>query len=129
MAPAQFVRRKAAGAYLKEKYGFGSEKTLAKLACLGGGPAFRKAGPAVIYEPKHLDEWALAQIGELQRSTSDTEAAWSDAERPLSGAKTSALDEINEAQSPPPFHPSERRRGRHVRDVTEHLAKRGNAAA
>ena len=34
---SQFLRRKDAGAYLKAKYGFGSEKTLAKLACIGGG--------------------------------------------------------------------------------------------
>jgi hypothetical protein len=74
MHPAHFLRRKAAGKYLKEKYGFGSEKTLAKLACLGGGPEFRKAGDAVLYEPPKLDEWALAKIGAPQRSTSDRAA-------------------------------------------------------
>lgn len=124
MPLVQFLRRKAAGAYLKEKYGFGSEKTLAKLACLGGGPTFRKAGPAVIYEPKHLDEWALAQIGELKRSTSDGVA-----ERPPSSAKTLGLDEISEAQSPSRLHPSERRRGRRVRDLLAHLANDGEVAA
>jgi hypothetical protein len=75
MQTPQFLRRKAAGTYLKQKFGFGSEKTLAKLACLGGGPAFRKAGAAVLYTPDELDTWALAQIGKLQRSTSDAEAA------------------------------------------------------
>ena len=48
MPPAQFLRRRAAGEYLKQKYGFGSEKTLAKLACLGGGPEFRKAANAAL---------------------------------------------------------------------------------
>ena len=43
MHHAQYLRRRQAGEYLKGKYGFGSEKTLAKLACLGGGPDFRKA--------------------------------------------------------------------------------------
>jgi hypothetical protein len=72
---AQFFRRKAAGGYLREKYGFGSERTLAKLACIGGGPEFRKAGSMVLYEPAKLDEWALARVGKPQRSTSDAASA------------------------------------------------------
>jgi hypothetical protein len=71
MHPAQYLRRKQAGEYLKAKFGFGSEKTLAKLACIGGGPEFRKAGAAAIYEPPKLDEWALSKIGEPRRSTSN----------------------------------------------------------
>jgi hypothetical protein len=34
---SSFMRRSAAANYLKGRYGHGSEKTLAKLACLGGG--------------------------------------------------------------------------------------------
>lgn len=75
MQQAQFLRRKAAAEYLKGKYGFGSERSLAKLACLGGGPEFRKAGSIVLYEPAKLDEYALSKIGQSQRSTSDTECA------------------------------------------------------
>jgi hypothetical protein len=71
MHPAQYLRRKQAGEYLKSRYGFGSEKTLAKLASVGGGPEFRKAGVAAVYEPAKLDEWALAKIGAPQNSTSD----------------------------------------------------------
>ncbi len=71
MPSAQFLRRKAAGEYLKSKYGFGSAKTLAKLATLGGGPEFHKAGPAALYAPQALDEWALAKIGGARRSTSE----------------------------------------------------------
>ena len=63
MPSAQYLRRKQAGEYLKSKFGFGSEKTLAKLACVGGGPEFRKAGIAALYEPAKLDEWALGKIG------------------------------------------------------------------
>lgn len=74
MQTTQFLRRKNAAEYLKEKYGFGSERTLAKLACLGGGPAFRKAGSIVLYEQEKLDEWALAHIGPSQLSTSDVVA-------------------------------------------------------
>jgi hypothetical protein len=75
MHPAQYLRRKQAGIYLKEKFGFGSEKTLAKLASVGGGPIFRKAGTAALYEEEHLDAWAHSKIGPEQVSTSDTRAA------------------------------------------------------
>jgi hypothetical protein len=34
----KFLRRKQAREYLQAKYGFGAEKTLAKLAVTGGGP-------------------------------------------------------------------------------------------
>ncbi|WP_292530593.1 hypothetical protein [Methylocystis sp.] len=75
MQTPQFLRRKAAGEYLKSKYGFGSERTLAKLACLGGGPLFRKAANAAIYAPEDLDAWAVAKIGAPQKSTSDAAEA------------------------------------------------------
>lgn len=65
----QFFRRREAGEYLRSKFGFGSGSLLAKLACEGTGPAFRKVGTAVIYEPEELDRWALAKIGEPQTST------------------------------------------------------------
>jgi hypothetical protein len=75
METNQYLRRKAAADYLKAKYGFGSEKTLAKLACIGGGPEFRKAGPAAIYEPQKLDEWAQSRISAPLASTSDLTVA------------------------------------------------------
>jgi hypothetical protein len=71
MHPAQFLRRKEAGEYLKNKYGFGSRQTLAKLAVIGGGPAYQKAGAAVLYTYESLDAWAAAKIGRIQTSTSD----------------------------------------------------------
>ena len=69
-----FLRRRDAGRYLREKFGFCSEKSLAKMATMGGGPAFRKAGPAVLYELDELDRWALAKIGAPQSSTSSRAA-------------------------------------------------------
>lgn len=70
----QFLRRKDAGLYLKDRFGFGSEKSLAKLACVGGGPEFRKAGSAVLYEPAKLDEWAVSKVGSPRYSTSEAVA-------------------------------------------------------
>ncbi len=70
ISPA-FRRRKDAGAYLKKTYGFGAARTLAKLACVGGGPVFRKAGAVVLYETSELDRWALSKISAPRLSTSD----------------------------------------------------------
>ena len=73
--PAAFLRRSEAGQYLKAKYGFCSERSLAKLACLGGGPAYRKLGQrTVLYAPADLDDWAEGLMSRPVRSTSDAEA-------------------------------------------------------
>jgi hypothetical protein len=71
---SQFLRRKDAGVYLKTRYGFSSERALAKLATVGGGPPFHHAGTngrIVVYEISELDSWALAQIGDAKRSTAE----------------------------------------------------------
>lgn len=69
-----FLRRPEAAEYVRSKYGFGSKKSLDKLATTGGGPEFRKAGHLVVYEPAKLDEWALSKISEPKHSTSDRDA-------------------------------------------------------
>ena len=68
-----FLRRSDAAAYITERYG--SRQWLAKLAVIGGGPLFRKAGRYPIYEPSELDRWAEARIGPPQRSTSEVDPA------------------------------------------------------
>jgi hypothetical protein len=75
MQPEQYLRRFAAGEYLQKTYGFCSAKSLAKLATIGGGPRFHKAGIAVLYTKADLDDWARAKIGRPQRSTSDAPEA------------------------------------------------------
>jgi hypothetical protein len=68
----RFLRRADAAAYVTDRYGFPcSRQWLAKLAVVGGGPVFRKAGRYPIYQPADLDRWAQARIGPAQRSTSD----------------------------------------------------------
>ena len=67
----RFMRRRLAGQYLKANYGFGSPNWLGKLATVGGGPKFHKAGAAALYKKSDLDEWALGRIGRAQSSTSD----------------------------------------------------------
>ena len=71
MTQPKFLRRKDAANYLREKYNYGSEKMLAKEACVGGGPRFRKIGRFPIYTLEDLDEYALGKMSGLVRSTSE----------------------------------------------------------
>ena len=72
----RYLRRTDAAAYVADRYGFPcSRQWLAKLAVVGGGPVFRKAGRYPIYHPADLDRWAQARIGPSQRSTSDAVGA------------------------------------------------------
>jgi hypothetical protein len=72
MSTPAFLRRKAAANYLKEHWGLPcSEKTLAKLACVGGGPAYRRFGRIPLYAAADLDEFAQIRLGRPVRSTSE----------------------------------------------------------
>ena len=47
-----------------------SPKTLAKYACVGGGPKFRKSGTTrVIYKIEDLDEWIERRLSKTFSST------------------------------------------------------------
>ena len=64
------LRRAAASAYLREKWGVDrATGTLAKLAVVGGGPPFRKAGRIPLYAPTDLDAWASELLGEVVTTT------------------------------------------------------------
>jgi hypothetical protein len=68
---ARYFRRAAAAHYVRETWGMPcSSKWLAKLAVVGGGPIYRKAGRFPLYTPEDLDSWAEGRIGEPRRSTS-----------------------------------------------------------
>jgi hypothetical protein len=66
----RFLRRKDAATYLKNKYGHGSPRTLAKLACLGGGPEMVYVGRNPYYTEQDLDAWALSKMSAPVRTTS-----------------------------------------------------------
>jgi hypothetical protein len=59
------MRRATASTYLLEVHGISRKpQTLAKLAVVGGGPPFRKAGErCTLYDRAALDEWAIALLG------------------------------------------------------------------
>jgi hypothetical protein len=66
------MRRADAARYIRENHGIPcSQATLAKYACIGAGPAFRKAGKFPIYSRDDLDRWANQRLGKLVRSTSE----------------------------------------------------------
>jgi hypothetical protein len=70
--PAQLLRRRQAGEYLQQRYGFGAPATLSKIACVSSdGPPFRKCGRIVLYDPADLDMWASRKLSALMRSTSE----------------------------------------------------------
>ena len=58
----KYLRRIDAAVYLKDKYGFGSRRTLDKLASVGGGPVYIKIGGCAVYDPADLDAWVRSRM-------------------------------------------------------------------
>ena len=67
---SEYLRREAAAKYLQEQYGSITRATLAKLACIGGGPLFRKFGRYPLYLRADLDSWAQMRLSPPVTSTS-----------------------------------------------------------
>jgi hypothetical protein len=71
-SPIPNMRRAEAARYIRETHGIPcAPATLAKYACIGGGPAFRKAGKFPIYARDDLDAWAESRLSKPVRSTSE----------------------------------------------------------
>jgi len=71
-APRRMLRRSEAARYVENRWGYPlSPRTLAKLACVGGGPTFRRATRFPLYEVKDLDAWVRAKLTRPVRSTSE----------------------------------------------------------
>jgi hypothetical protein len=68
----KYLRRKAAAQYLREHWGLPcSPNTLAKLAVVGGGPTYRRAGRIPLYSVENLDRYVEQKLGKELRTTSD----------------------------------------------------------
>jgi hypothetical protein len=66
------MRRADAARYIRETYGIPcATSTLAKYACIGSGPAFRKAQKFPVYSRDDIDAWAKQRLGKLVHSTSE----------------------------------------------------------
>jgi hypothetical protein len=69
---SRLLRRRDAAAYVRDRWAFPcSPAWLAKLACVGGGPWFRRAGRFPLYATDDLDAWARARISQPVLSTSE----------------------------------------------------------
>ena len=96
-----YMRRHDAANYLQEKWGKScATSTLAKLAVVGGGPPYRKAGRTPLYAPEDLDLWAVSRIGRPQRSTADVEAPNTPPGRPHEPAPSGSTTIRAEIPSP-----------------------------
>jgi len=62
MNDQEYMRRRAAAEYLQKRYGAYTNETLAKLACVGGGPRYRKMGAFPLYTRSDLDAWAESRM-------------------------------------------------------------------
>ena len=71
MESREYLRRAEAARYLQERYGAYTVQTLAKLACVGGGPVYRKMGAYPVYRPADLDAWAEARMSAPVASSSE----------------------------------------------------------
>ena len=71
-SPPRRMRRKDASVYLDNKHGVKrTPGTLAKLACIGGGPVFQRDGRIPLYTEEWLDDYAESVLSPPMRSTSD----------------------------------------------------------
>ena len=68
----RLLGRKDAAQYLTECGFKTAPATLAKLACVGGGPRFRSFGRKPLYRGADLIAWAEGRTTGPRRSTSDT---------------------------------------------------------
>jgi hypothetical protein len=66
------LSRKEAAEFLTQSGYRTAPSTLAKLACLGGGPTYRCFGRKPLYTAGDLITWAEARCSEPKRSTSDS---------------------------------------------------------
>jgi hypothetical protein len=65
------LRRKLACEYLEIMFGITvAPSTLAKYACVGGGPDFQRVNRTPLYPRGSLDAWALKKLGPVTNNTS-----------------------------------------------------------
>lgn len=65
------LRRKLACEYLEIVFGITvAPSTLAKYACVGGGPNFQRVNRTPLYPCESLDAWALSKLGPIINHTS-----------------------------------------------------------
>lgn len=70
----KYLTRAEAAQFLTNVIGIPTTRgTLGKWACLGGGPAYQKAGNKALYTAENLESFATEKLGPLVKTTSETE--------------------------------------------------------
>jgi hypothetical protein len=82
----KYLTRQEAADFLTEYGAKTARSTLAKLFCVGGGPACRHIGSRPVYSPDDLLQWAQSRMSAPRKSSSEPR-------RPL-GADTSSADRV-----------------------------------
>lgn len=68
----RLLTRRETSDYLLAEWGISrTRKTLAKLATIGGGPAYRKDARRCLYDPRDLDEWAQSTLSPKVSNTAE----------------------------------------------------------
>lgn len=67
----EYLRRTEAAQYLQERAGAYTVETLAKLACVGGGPVMRRLGRFPVYTIADLDAWLASKLSPPGASTAE----------------------------------------------------------
>jgi hypothetical protein len=75
ISETRYRDRRAAAQFLTERGYRTAPATLARLACVGGGPAFRRFGRKPLYDEDDLLDWARSRLSAPMRSTSEADAA------------------------------------------------------
>jgi hypothetical protein len=70
----RYCDRRAAAQFLTERGYKTAPATLARLSCVGGGPAFRRFGRKPLYTEADLLEWARSRLSKPMRSTAEADA-------------------------------------------------------
>ena len=66
------LRRSEASEYLLTMHGLSfAPATLAKMACVGGGPGYSKVNRTPMYPVVELDRWAAEKLGVVAYSTTE----------------------------------------------------------
>ncbi|MFI4948006.1 MAG: hypothetical protein ACHQC9_04330 [Alphaproteobacteria bacterium] len=73
--PDTLLTRRAAAAALTEAGFQTAPATLARKASVGGGPAYHRYGPRVVYRWSDLLDWARSRLGPPIRSTAELDTA------------------------------------------------------
>lgn len=64
--------RKEAAQYVRDKHGAPcTDKTLTKLASVGGGPVYSLFGNRALYTEEDLDSWVKSKLSAPRRSTGE----------------------------------------------------------